>query len=370
MVDITLSNFSLWTIRGTATCILCFFSAYQYIFSNLWCLNRFTGKNLYEELISLQFPPEGLTEAEKYRLVEIDYNYSKRPTQKRKRDSCTLKQETIIKHKRWLVVGENGGVCKACKLFIKIQDLPNTYGRLLNKPWTQYSRVKDLDDHAQCRYHQNAIIAMDNYVRIVVTRSGTSVKNQLDKALMEASRLTIDRLNSLIRSVVFCARQGIAFRGHRNESTPFLDHSQIPPHIIPGDVNRGNFLMLLDQRIQAGDTKLTKSKNLRTQYTSPSCVNELISLTADQVLKSVIREVQTSKVFSVIADETRDVSNTEQLCVAVRYFDVKNCRSEEKFLGFVALESLRGKFVYPWDPSTFNIQFTDKICIFVFICRH
>ena len=62
----------------------------------------------FEELVSLQFQREGLTKAEIIR----------------KLDTCSLQQETTVKHKRWLVVGEKGGVqlvgCSSTsKTFIK-----------------------------------------------------------------------------------------------------------------------------------------------------------------------------------------------------------------------------------------------------------
>lgn len=50
--------------------------------------------------------------------------------------------------------------------------------------------------------------------------------------------------------------------------------------------------------------------------------------------------------FTIIADETRDVSNREQLCLAVRYVDETGDEPAivERFLRFEQVAGLTGKF--------------------------
>ena len=66
---------------------------------------------------------------------------------------------------------------------------------------------------------------------------------------------------------------------------------------------------------------------------------------AGESWKQVVADINRSVYYSVIADETHDNINMEQLWVAVRYFDVKSDSSEEKFLAFVLLELLYVVFV-------------------------
>ena len=49
------------------------------------------------------------------------------------------------------------------------------------------------------------------------------------------------------------------------------------------------------------------------KYHSPLIVDELISIMAHQLLRSLLADTLTQCWFSVLADETRDISNREQL---------------------------------------------------------
>lgn len=52
-------------------------------------------------------------------------------------------------------------------------------------------------------------------------------------------------------------------------------------------------------------------------------------------------KINKSKCFSILADETTDVSNIEQLSLCVRYVDNNNMLNED-FLQFIAIHSLTG----------------------------
>lgn len=262
----------------------------------------------------------------------------------RKNDTCTLKTKYIATNKQWFVVGAKGGVCKACKLFANYAG--GISGYFTSKPWTDYSRAKELERHAGTDYHRSAIQSMYAFVGTMVDQTQAPIDQQLDSGKRVSNAITINRLHSIIQAIVFCARQGIPLRGHRHESDAFLDRDGLPDDVIPGDVNRGNFLQLLDHRWQAGDTNVVKSVHLRAKYTSPAIQNELIDLIGQHITCQVVEAADRSTAFSLIADETRDVSNVEQLCVAIRYYNRIARQSEEKFIAFVPVESLRGIYTY------------------------
>ena len=55
-------------------------------------------------------------------------------------------------------------------------------------------------------------------------------------------------------------------------------------------------------------------------YTSKDIQNEIILVIGQWIQKKILVEVQNgSKVFSVIADESRDCSNKEQMPLIIRY---------------------------------------------------
>ena len=299
---------------------------------------------LYDELRDLPFPPCNIPSQKLVQLMSIPSVNNTRPlVQLRKGQSdCKLNVQKCAKqYSKWLVIGNDGALCKACKLFISVADIPKVYGKFLSKPWRGYSRTQDLKDHEQTTYHQNAEERFYNRVSVATGRQ-QPVTSLLNKEAAKKLTNRKKRLDSIIRSLVFCARQGIALRGHRNESSPLLDSNEYHDGVVLGDVNRGNLLQLLEFRRQSGDENIDLFINKKSLYTSPEIQNQLLKMTADQVIGKVVDDVKRSPYYSIISDETRDTSNTEQLCIALRYYNVNLGKTDETFLCFLGLESLKG----------------------------
>ena len=55
------------------------------------------------------------------------------------------------------------------------------------------------------------------------------------------------------------------------------------------------------------------------KYQSPEIVNEMIEIMAHNVLRSLLSEISSRSWFSLLADETRDISNCEQLVLCLRW---------------------------------------------------
>ena len=55
------------------------------------------------------------------------------------------------------------------------------------------------------------------------------------------------------------------------------------------------------------------------RYLSPQIQNELIAINGDMIRNSIVDECNSSSFWSVMADETTDVSTKEQVSVCVRY---------------------------------------------------
>ena len=123
--------------------------------------------------------------------------------------------------------------------------------------------------------------------------------------------------------VNFCARQGLPLRGH-DES----DKSD----------NRGNFLELLELVGHHDLVVKEKLQHGRTLYTSPLIQNELIHIQARLIHSDICREVRDAGTFSIMADESRDLSKHEQVAINVRYW--MDGRVREAFLTFARAHSL------------------------------
>lgn len=59
------------------------------------------------------------------------------------------------------------------------------------------------------------------------------------------------------------------------------------------------------------------------KYQSHDIINEQIKIMAGHVLNTLITDIKNSGIFSIIADETRDISGIKQFVVCIRWVD--NC---------------------------------------------
>lgn len=74
-------------------------------------------------------------------------------------------------------------------------------------------------------------------------------------------------------------------------------------------------------------------------YLSPQIQNELIACCAEDITETLINNIRTAQFFTVFADESMDVSGTEQMSLCVQYLSGEGESSEirEDFLGFCPL---------------------------------
>lgn len=113
-------------------------------------------------------------------------------------------------------------------------------------------------------------------------------------------------------------------------------------------MNEGNFRAIL--KFKAKDLASFKEfleSNSRYKYTSSNIQNEIISSCGNLILEKIVKEINTSGCFSILADETTDVSLKEQLTLCVRFVTgtEKNVFLREVFLKYIAIHSLTGKYI-------------------------
>ena len=66
--------------------------------------------------------------------------------------------------------------------------------------------------------------------------------------------------------------------------------------------------------------------------------NELICLCREEIVTGIISEIKEASVFSILADEAKDFSNTEQILFVFRFND-KSCQIREECIQFLECES-------------------------------
>ncbi|KAJ8023165.1 Zinc finger MYM-type protein 1 [Holothuria leucospilota] len=125
-------------------------------------------------------------------------------------------------------------------------------------------------------------------------------------------------LEEVIITILFLARQGLAFRGHREG-----DDSD----------NRGNYLELL--QLRARDNALISEGLNNKTYTSHVIQDEIISILGMEVRNIIVQEIQSMKpsFYTIMMDETRDISRKEQVSLCVKYVTKDMKKVHERFLG-------------------------------------
>lgn len=131
-----------------------------------------------------------------------------------------------------------------------------------------------------------------------------------------------------IESVLFCAQQGIALRGHRE--TDLNDPS----------TNIGNFrsLVVLQSRHNAVVKQRLEESPQNATWIGHNMQNLMISLLSDCVLAKIKAEVKEACYFTIIADEAKDCSKLEQMSIVLQY--VSAGVIHERFVGYIPAEEL------------------------------
>ncbi|XP_057307823.1 zinc finger MYM-type protein 1-like isoform X2 [Hydractinia symbiolongicarpus] len=148
------------------------------------------------------------------------------------------------------------------------------------------------------------------------------------------------KLIPIVQAIIYSGRQGHALRGHRDDSQY---HGELG-EFSGGRV--GNFVELLNFRVQGGDTALAdhlKTCPKNATYISKTTQNELINCCGSVILDEIIQEVKSNTFFSILADEAADLSNKEQMSLVLRFVD-SNLNIREEFVQYIHCdEGLAGK---------------------------
>lgn len=160
------------------------------------------------------------------------------------------------------------------------------------------------------------------------------INNLLDTKRMQEIKENQERLIPIIESIIFLGRQNIPFRGHRDDGQLCLS-STIEDGV--SSINEGNFRELLKFRVKAGDSTLEnhlKNTSSKATYISKTIQNELIELCGKEILESILKKITDKDIFySIIFNETLDVSKRSQISLVIRYIDEITIR--EDFVTFV-----------------------------------
>ena len=110
--------------------------------------------------------------------------------------------------------------------------------------------------------------------------------------------------------------------------------------------NVGNFralMVLLSRKNDIIRQKLTSGPGNAT-WLGHDIQNSLISLLANKVHSMIKREVQSAQFYTLMADETKDVSKSEQLSMVLRY--LYNGSTYERFISFTECDEINSEAIF------------------------
>ena len=257
-----------------------------------------------------------------------------------------------LKKNSWLVYSAkcDGGFCVPCLLF------PSgaRQGQLTASPMTNFKKATTLlEKHSQQRSHLDAMAKLGQFQAVYVSGKADVAAQLLDVHQTQAKE-NEQKLKSIIDCIIFCGKQNISLRGHRNEVLNLQNSEDDSANgeetlitlVRKEDGNPGNFIALLEFRAQAGDKAVVRdfhvssasgSGGRKITYCSPKSQNEIIECCGDYISEAVLSRVRKAPFFSVLADEATDCGNLEQMPVVVRF--VEDYGVKEEFLGFVTCDT-------------------------------
>ncbi|GBM46638.1 Zinc finger MYM-type protein 1 [Araneus ventricosus] len=188
--------------------------------------------------------------------------------------------------------------------------------------------------HENCTYKKSVLIAEN--IKSIVAKKTESVINQVNAQRRLDIEKNRKRLIPIIQTIRFCRRQQISVRGHREGGRIGQEEPE---------KNDGNFRSLLRYRANSGDNDLKDqlmNSGGRSMYTSSFILNELINTFGHLIQSQIVRNVRKSIFYSVLADETTDISQIEQFSLCVRYVEDQSYKIREDFLTFVHVNDVTG----------------------------
>ena len=186
------------------------------------------------------------------------------------------------------------------------------------KLWNQLAK---LDSHvgAVNSAHNQAIKKSEDLLK-----ERQHIQNVLVKQSNKDKRDYRVQLNAIVDCIRFILCQGLAFRSH--------DESQ-------GSIDKRNFLEFLqflgDHNESINEVLQTVLKNCK--FTHSDIQKDIVNTFACETSKAIIKDLD-NRFFSILIDESRDISVKEQMSLVLCYVNKKGINIE-RFLGIVYVAS-------------------------------
>ena len=217
-------------------------------------------------------------------------------------------------------VERNAAFCFPCRFFCISPNADNAFIMTGFSDWKHATgKSGSLTSHNNSATHRDAMMAWKQYQ--LARSHDATINTQLGRQGAEIIRDNRHYITCIVESILYCAQQGIALRGHQDSMD---DDSQNPGNFKCTIKLLSRHDELLHKRIKTGPSNVT--------WLGHEIQNEVIQVLGKKVLSMITAEVHEAGKYTIIVDETKDVSKREQLSIALRY--CHNSNVCERFVGF------------------------------------
>ena len=244
-------------------------------------------------------------------------------------------------------ISKDAAYCYACRFYslstVAATSRPEKAFTIAGfRDWKHATGVKGmLATHNNSLSHKSSVVAWEQFKS---TSTTGSVAEQLGSNRAQQIQKNRHYIKTVAEVLLLCSKQEMAFRGH--------DES-IESH------NKGNFkeiLSLVAKHDPVVAERLFHGPR-NAVYTSPKVQNDIISILAGIVRHKICTSVQEAGFYSILADETKDMSKQEQLSIVIRYV---HCTSVvERFLTFVIASDLTAEHLSKYILDTLALHNLD-----------
>lgn len=211
---------------------------------------------------------------------------------------------------------------------------------------TGYDDWKNATGHKRSSFHihdqsKTHISCMSTAISLLEISQGvtSNIKQHISQAYADNVKRNREIMTSIVDVILQLGSRGIALRGS------WIKYEEGEEKRITGSENGyedGNFNSFVEWKshFDAVLMRHLKHHHGRAKYLSPETQNQLIVHIGDEIRDKIIAEANKADFFSIMADETADVANQEQMSLCVRFIKMEGEKPVvmEEHMGFVEVD--------------------------------
>ena len=200
--------------------------------------------------------------------------------------------------------------CHTCRMAVKLKLI--TFSKNADCAFTESGfknwkkATERFTDHERSNTHREAQLKYMAYIQ------NEDVRARLQEQYRLANEQATVALHKMMESIRYLARQGLAIQGLESDSGNLMELSKLRSADIP---------------------ELANWLKRKTTWTSHDIQNEILQIMAHKIQRDIASDIQDAAWFSLIVDETTDISVKEQVSICLRYVS-KPYEVHEDFVGF------------------------------------